>query len=658
MPRNQAIFRAGGVVLSSRLIEGQFPSWRQLIPESFEHEVRLPREELLEVSRRVSQLAQRNAPLRLAFAEGELTVAAETPEIGDASEGMPAPYSASRWRSPSTRSSSSRASRASRATRSRSGLLAAAARAAAAGRQRGLQLPRDADPAQRLRRRAGMRVRRVTTLGFRNLADAEVELGDGRHAVWGPNGAGKTNLLEALYLALAGAPPRTTHEREAIAFGEPLARVEVEVDGREAASTHCSAARSSAPASAATWSTAAPVDAAAHGRAAPAAAVFMPDRLVLVKGPPAARRAHLDRFCAALWPARAEARRRYGRALAQRNALLGPDPCRGRRGGARSTPGTPELAAAGAELIEIRSRRGRGRLAGRFTDGRRRAGPRRRRRSSRYRPRSDAGRPQELAAELAERRDADLGRGFTTHGPHLDELVAQPRRPRAAPLRLAGRAAPGAAGAAVRRARGPARRGPPAAADAPRRRDVRARPATAGPLLCERLVAGGGQALITATEPAQLPAECPRRELAMREGERSLAEAATPGRPRPREAASSSRASAPRPPRRLGDALGAVRDRDGPGDPARGRSGRLGRRPPGPAVAAQAEPVAERDGVVTVACHSADLGAGAGPARARSSWSGSTRPSRRRPVRARSSGFASPPTPPATASLTVESVYA
>jgi DNA polymerase-3 subunit beta len=92
-PRNQIVFRAGGVVLSSRLIEGQFPSWRQLIPESFEHEVRLPREEFLEIARRIGQLAQRNAPLRLAFAEGELTVAAETPEIGDASEAMPAPYS-------------------------------------------------------------------------------------------------------------------------------------------------------------------------------------------------------------------------------------------------------------------------------------------------------------------------------------------------------------------------------------------------------------------------------------------------------------------------------------------------------------------------------------------------------------------------------------
>jgi DNA polymerase III subunit beta len=90
---NQAVFGAGPVVLFSRLIEGQFPSWRQLIPESFEHEVRLPRTELVDVARRVSQLAQRNAPLRFAFAEGELTVAAETPEVGDASEALPAPYS-------------------------------------------------------------------------------------------------------------------------------------------------------------------------------------------------------------------------------------------------------------------------------------------------------------------------------------------------------------------------------------------------------------------------------------------------------------------------------------------------------------------------------------------------------------------------------------
>ncbi len=72
------------IVLTTRLIDGQFPNFRQLLPESYEHDVRLPRPEFLDVTRRVSQLAQRNAPLRLSFAPGELTVAAETPDVGDA----------------------------------------------------------------------------------------------------------------------------------------------------------------------------------------------------------------------------------------------------------------------------------------------------------------------------------------------------------------------------------------------------------------------------------------------------------------------------------------------------------------------------------------------------------------------------------------------
>src|SRR6266545_4029931 len=93
LTRNQALFRVGAVSLSSRLIDGQFPNHRQLLPESYEHEVKLPRAELLEVTRRVSQLAQRNAALRLSFSEGELVVSAETPDLGDAREGLPAPYS-------------------------------------------------------------------------------------------------------------------------------------------------------------------------------------------------------------------------------------------------------------------------------------------------------------------------------------------------------------------------------------------------------------------------------------------------------------------------------------------------------------------------------------------------------------------------------------
>jgi DNA polymerase-3 subunit beta len=89
---NQVIFASDGVLLTTRRIEGQFPNYRQLLPETFEHEVSLPREELLEVVRRVAVMAQRNAPLRLRFAEGELTVSAQTQDVGEARETMPAPF--------------------------------------------------------------------------------------------------------------------------------------------------------------------------------------------------------------------------------------------------------------------------------------------------------------------------------------------------------------------------------------------------------------------------------------------------------------------------------------------------------------------------------------------------------------------------------------
>jgi DNA polymerase-3 subunit beta len=92
--QNQVVFTLDGVVLSSRLIEGQFPNYRQLLPESFEHELRLSAGELTEVVRRISLLAQKNAPLRLAFSPGELTVSAQTPDVGEASESLPVAFQA------------------------------------------------------------------------------------------------------------------------------------------------------------------------------------------------------------------------------------------------------------------------------------------------------------------------------------------------------------------------------------------------------------------------------------------------------------------------------------------------------------------------------------------------------------------------------------
>jgi DNA polymerase-3 subunit beta len=89
---NQVIFEVGGVLLSSRLIDGQFPNVRQLLPDAYEHELRMAAAEIADVVRRISLLAQKNAPLRLSFSEGELTISARTPDVGEARETLPVPF--------------------------------------------------------------------------------------------------------------------------------------------------------------------------------------------------------------------------------------------------------------------------------------------------------------------------------------------------------------------------------------------------------------------------------------------------------------------------------------------------------------------------------------------------------------------------------------
>ncbi len=90
--QNQVLFVIGGVVLSSRLIAGQFPNYRQLLPEAFEHELRIAADEFTEVVRRISLLAQKNAPLRLGFTPGELMISAQTPDVGEARESLPVSF--------------------------------------------------------------------------------------------------------------------------------------------------------------------------------------------------------------------------------------------------------------------------------------------------------------------------------------------------------------------------------------------------------------------------------------------------------------------------------------------------------------------------------------------------------------------------------------
>jgi DNA polymerase-3 subunit beta len=90
---NQVVFAADDVWLTTRRIDGQFPNYKQLLPEAFEHELTLPRGELLDVVRRVGVMVQRTSPIQLRFAEGELTVFARTQDVGEAKESVPVQFS-------------------------------------------------------------------------------------------------------------------------------------------------------------------------------------------------------------------------------------------------------------------------------------------------------------------------------------------------------------------------------------------------------------------------------------------------------------------------------------------------------------------------------------------------------------------------------------
>ena len=89
---NQALFRladpSGDVWVASRLIDGQFPNYKQLLPDTFDHEVVLDKDAFTGAARRVSLLAQKNAPLRLAFTAGKLTMRALTQDVGQAEESL------------------------------------------------------------------------------------------------------------------------------------------------------------------------------------------------------------------------------------------------------------------------------------------------------------------------------------------------------------------------------------------------------------------------------------------------------------------------------------------------------------------------------------------------------------------------------------------
>ena len=163
----------------------------------------MPRDELLDVVRRVSVMAQRNSPLRLRFAEGELTVSAQTQDVGEATETLPVPFTGepleigfnAEFLRDGVDSVSGDTVRLKLINPLRPGLIHPGW-----GR---LFVPDHADPTGRLTSSA------VSPGDFRSYERLDLGLEPGIVLIVGPNGVGKTNLLEAIHLGAQGFSPRT-----------------------------------------------------------------------------------------------------------------------------------------------------------------------------------------------------------------------------------------------------------------------------------------------------------------------------------------------------------------------------------------------------------------------------------------------------------------
>lgn len=262
-----------------------------------------------------------------------------------------------------------------------------------------------------------MLVTAIEVAPLRSLDCLRAELDPGITSLIGANGSGKTNFVEAVYFGLTGRSFRTADRRDLIPFGSALARVEVSLrDDDEIEHTLlASVSRSEGRRHLLNGS---PADPATLTRHRPPVAVFSPDRLNLIKGAPAERRAHLDGFITARWPSRMELRRRYGQALAQRNAML-----------ARLTASTDRadqlevwdagLSEAAAPLIAARAEAVTA-LAPGFTIAAAELGLGEAC-SLRYAPRAQ-GSAAQIREGLLQRRGQDLKLGRSSWGPHLDEL--------------------------------------------------------------------------------------------------------------------------------------------------------------------------------------------------------------------------------------------
>jgi DNA replication and repair protein RecF len=229
--------------------------------------------------------------------------------------------------------------------------------------------------------------------------------------VVGPNGVGKTNLLESLHVVTQGFSPRTRQDTQLIRFGETAGRIAVE-GTRETSPVELSVTLRQGQAKEARLN-GARLPSAESLRREVATLVFTPDRLAVVKGGPAARRAYFDRALGRIFPARAGIPQDYAATLAQRNAAL-------RRvqfnlaPAASLEPWTERIAALGAALVEQR-RATLETLAPGFAARADELG------LPSAALRYDAQPP--TTADLEGRLARDLERGTTGLGPHLDDVL-------------------------------------------------------------------------------------------------------------------------------------------------------------------------------------------------------------------------------------------
>jgi DNA replication and repair protein RecF len=228
--------------------------------------------------------------------------------------------------------------------------------------------------------------------------------------VTGPNGAGKTNLLEALHVGTQGFSPRARSDAQLVRVGAEAGRVAL--SGRTTRHAFASDVLLSVREARRASLNGERLRSAEQLRTELQTLVFTPDRLAVVKGGPATRRAYLDRSIGRLLPAKASLPVEYAAAVGQRNAAL-----RRLAAGASSreavSPWTEAVAALGEAVVEARHAAVE-LLAGPFAACAARLGL------------SGATLTYEgeaaTVADLEERFAKDLERGTTGAGPHLHDL--------------------------------------------------------------------------------------------------------------------------------------------------------------------------------------------------------------------------------------------